>query len=125
LLQGFVDLDDIDVPRRRRTEVHVFELFHGAGRRRASALLAQTHLRVIDEDAPHLSRCHVEKVDAVLPRDVHLHELDKSFMDDSRRLERVSRAFLSHVLASPVAQLLVNERSELLERPRISRFPGG
>lgn len=80
---------------------------------------------MIDQDPPHLPGRDSKEVGAILPRDVHLDELDERFVDNRRGLKRVPWPLLSHVLARAVAQLFVDERRKPFQRARIPGLPRG
>ena len=67
-------------------------------------------LRVINEDSSHLSRSYREEMRAILPRNIHLDELDERLVDDGSCLQRMTRSLLPHVAARAVAQLFIDER---------------
>ena len=67
---------------------------------------------MINENTPHLTGGHRKKMCAVLPGDIHLHQLHERFMNDGGGLQRVARPLALHVAAGTVAQLLIYERRQ-------------
>src|SRR5919201_403539 len=81
-----------------------------------AALLRAVGARVLHEDAAHQPRRYREEVRAVLP--FHLtsvHEPYIRLVHERGRLQRVSRALMSHVPTGDAAELSVNQRDQLLE----------
>jgi hypothetical protein len=64
-------------------------------------------------------------VRAVLP--IHLlavHEADVGFIDQSRGLQRVIRFLSGHIPARQPAQMLIDDRHELIQRSGVTLPPG-
>ena len=79
---------------------------------------------VIDEDASHRLRRDAEEVCPILP--VHLTLIDQSQVDlmhQGRRLQRVVHAFAAKLAGGYAAELIVDERQQLLERGRVASTP--
>src|SRR5690606_233730 len=124
-LQGFVDLDDVYVAGRRRSDLQTVQILYGAGCGGSATLFAEAALRMVDEDTPHLTRGDRKEMRAVLPGDVHLDKPHERLVHDRSRLQGMPRSFLAHVLPGPVSQLLIYQWSEPLQRARIAGFPSG
>ena len=61
---------------------------------------------------------------ATLPIDaVLVHELEKRFVHERRRLQRVTGIFTREVAPRDAMQLAVDERGQLLEGARVSTLP--
>ena len=81
--------------------------------------------RAVDENAPHDSCGHREKVDPVRP--IHATHVDKPnvrLAHESRCLETLAGRFASHASCGDLAQLVMNERNELPERGFVAAAPG-
>ena len=68
----------------------------------------------IDENATHRLRGRAEEVGAILPALILPTDPNPRFMDERRRLQRLSRRLARHLLRSDPAQLCVNERKKLI-----------
>ena len=83
----------------------------------ASTLRGPLLARMIHHDPPHQPRRDGEEMRAVSPaRPLLVDQADIGLVDERRRLERVPGALASQLRARQPAQLLVDERHELLAR---------
>ena len=81
--------------------------------------------RVVHQDAPHHLRRDAEEVRAVLPLDAPLaDQLEVRLVDERRALQRVADRFSRQVPSRNRAQLLVDERHQLIERLLAAVLPG-
>jgi hypothetical protein len=106
--------------------VHLERIDHLVERRSlafAAALVGLLAARVIDEHAAHRLRRHAEEVRAALPRlaAVAADQPHPGLVHERRRLQRVSRRSPAHVGACERAQLVVDERQQLLRSGRVAR----
>ena len=80
--------------------------------------------RVIDQDAPHDPSTDCEKMSAVLPVCVFLpHQLQISFVDKRGAVEGVILPLTPQLPVGDLAQLRVDQRSELVDCGGISGSP--
>src|SRR5215207_7931017 len=83
----------------------------------APAFLALLAARVVHKNASHRFGGGPKKVGAALPAFlVRAHEAQPCFMDKCGRLEGVTGGFGSHLVAGEPAQLVVDERQQLIRR---------
>jgi hypothetical protein len=81
----------------------------------------------VDEDAAHGLGRGGEEVAAAVPELglFHVHESEIRLMDQGRGLQRLAGLFLSEPLGREFAELLVDQRQELLGGVRVALFDGG
>src|SRR5262245_44206502 len=92
-----------------------------------TALVRVATPRLLDEDAAHRLGDGGKKMTATIPV-LCLGHVDKPhvrFMDQGRRLKRVSRGFLSHLLSREFAQLLVDEGQQFTGGAWVALLDGG
>ena len=120
-LEGLVEREHIH-GRRLRGGRYVLEAQH---RGAAAALAGVLPAGLIDEDLAHQLRRHRKEVRPVLQRQpLHIHESQIDLMHERRRLESAARLFALEVAARNLAQFVVHERDETVERFRIALLPG-
>ena len=89
------------------------------------ALTAGLAAGVLDEDAAHgLGRGGEEVAAAVPARVVRPDEPEVGLVDQGRGLERLARLLLRQPLGGELAQLVVDQRQELLGRLRVALLDG-
>src|SRR5207253_11147176 len=92
--------------------------------RTSTTLLISLRAREIDEDAAHQPRRHGEEMCAVLPVDLaDIDQTDVRLVDERGRLQRMSGSFVSHVPPGDAAQLVMDERNQLLQCGLIAVAP--
>jgi len=90
----------------------------------ASALFGIPCARGIHEDATHDLRGHRKKVGAVLPADIlRSDQLEVGLVDESIRLQAISRCFLAHEASCGAAQFVVDQRHQALQCRLIALRP--
>jgi hypothetical protein len=90
-----------------------------------AALLGEPFPGVIDEDSPHHPGGHAEEVRPVAPLSLSLvNEPHVRFVDERRRLQRMTGWFSLHVAGRQATQVPVNERQQVLEGLPIPVAPG-
>jgi hypothetical protein len=91
----------------------------------AATLGGPARFGVIYQDLAHQTRGGAEEIGAVLPIDLTLvYQSQKSLVNKSRRLERVAGPLTAQVAARQTAQLVVDERRQLIAGALISLIPG-
>src|SRR5262245_29650008 len=93
----------------------------------AAALDASLASGVVDEDTPHGLSSGSEEVAAAVPvlRFLSFHQAQIGFMNKSRGLERLPRLLLRQLLRRQLAELVVDERQELLGGTGVALLDGG
>jgi len=120
VVQRVVQSDELQAPVAGRVEVLVETQDDGA----AAAFFAMRGTRVIDQDAPHDPSTDCEKMSAVLPVCVFLpHQLQISFVDKRGAVEGVILPLTPQLPVGDLAQLRVDQRSELVDCGGISGSP--
>ena len=91
----------------------------------AATLGGPARFGVIDQNLAHQTRGGAEEMGAVLPIDLTLvYQPQKSLVNKSRRLERVAGPLTAQVAARQKAQLIVDERRQLIAGALIALIPG-
>src|SRR5262249_31887000 len=133
VFQGFVESDQLLV--RRRADQLALEQINALPV--AAALEALLRARLLDQDAAHRFRGGEKKVATVGKRSrpgsaspvsillPALHQSQVRFMDQGRGIERLPRLLVRELLGRQFAQLLVDQRQELLGGGRIALLDGG
>ena len=94
--------------------------------RAAAAFVACVSASVIDQDVSHHLGAYGEEVRAILPFESFLtREFQISLVDQSGCLQRVARAFVTHLAARDAAQFRVDERKQFVERRLVAFTPSG
>ncbi len=76
---------------------------------------------MVDQDAPHGLGGHTEEVRPARERDLGLiHQLDVRLVDQRRRVERLVGRAVAQETARQHAELLVDERRQLVQGPRLT-----
>jgi hypothetical protein len=86
--------------------------------------LAEARARGVDENSPHDRRGDREEVSAVLP--VHgagVNQPHVRFVHERGRVRAEARAFLPDVLPCELAEVVVDERGQALERHLVTATP--
>jgi hypothetical protein len=79
---------------------------------------------VVDQDTTHHFRRQREEVRAILPIGVTLvDESQVRFMDQSRRLQEVSRPLPTKAHRRPTAEFLMNHTNQFIARSQIASTP--
>ena len=90
----------------------------------AATLLRAPGAGVVHEDATHHAGRHREEVRAVVPGDVfRVDQPEVCLVDERRRLQAVSRAFVGHVAPRDLVELLVDERNQSLQGVGVALAP--
>ena len=93
----------------------------------ATAFDAPLAAGVLDEDAAHGLGRRGEEVPPAVPvlRLLHVHQPQVGVVDQGRRLQRLARRFLRKALGGQLAQLVVDQRQQLLGRAGVAGLDGG
>jgi len=89
----------------------------------STALGGVFRVRVVDENSPHHACRNSEEMIAVLPVDVGTDELLHGLVDQRGRLQRVPCRLASEDPRCKLVQLLVDDRSQLLESALVAISP--
>ena len=81
--------------------------------------------RRVDENPAHQSSRQRKEVRPISPLDaLAVNEPYEHLIDERRRLQRVTGAFTAHVAASQLAELVLDERHQLIDGTVITASPG-
>src|SRR5262249_55572400 len=82
--------------------------------------------RVLDEDAPHRLRRRREEMPPAVPllRPLLIDETQVRLVNQRRRLECLSRLLLRQPRRRQLAQLVIDQRQQLLRRRRVALLDG-
>jgi len=88
-----------------------------------TALLTGFATSFVDQDASHRLGGSAKKVSPAMPLlSIRPGQLQPGFMDESSRLQRLSRCFVRHAGRREFAQFVINEGEQLLGCIRIALF---
>jgi hypothetical protein len=79
---------------------------------------------VVDKNASHGFGSGAEEVATTIPvlRFVRINQTKVGFVNQRRRLKRLPRPFLSHLLRGQLPQLIINQRQKLFCGVRVAGF---
>ena len=96
------------------------------GSQSAAVLAAASSAGILDQDAPHRLGSRGEEVAATVPTHLRIvaDQTQVGFVDQGGSVERLSGFFVRELVSGQSAQLVVDQRQELLGRLRIALLKG-
>jgi len=110
LFERFIERDNCRFRVLSRRELDVQMNFGGI----SSAFRGLFRASMIDEYPPHCPRTDGDEVSAILPRNIHLPDLQICFVDQRGRLKSMIVPLMSHRSFRNTPEFAVNERHQII-----------